>query len=147
MATTHGGRHTFAPFAMEAEGIIRAHGQTTLGMLAEHTVAKGRLPPRARHSTPSSPGSRSPCGFAGGNYASPPGCISPCPAKFCGTLLLLLLRERAISRLLVRQYPYSANDSLVYAHVIRSKHHTNGRGLRPAQISWSDVIPLLFDVQ
>ena len=55
VAASHGGRHPFVPFAIEDGGRIGAHGHAVFMMLEEHAVAKGRLPPRARHSTPPSP--------------------------------------------------------------------------------------------
>jgi hypothetical protein len=53
VSTSHGGRHmSVAPFAMEDGGGIGAHGHTTLRMLAEYAVAKGRLPPRPARAPP-----------------------------------------------------------------------------------------------
>jgi hypothetical protein len=41
----HGRRYMFIPFAMEDGGMIGAHGQVALRMLAEYAVAKGKAPP------------------------------------------------------------------------------------------------------
>ncbi len=55
VSTAHGGRHTFVPFAMEDGGKIGAHGRAILRMLAEHAIAKGKLPPMPRHAALPSP--------------------------------------------------------------------------------------------
>jgi hypothetical protein len=55
VSVAHGKRHMFVPFAMEDGGKIGAHGHAVLSMLAEHAVAKGKLPPRPRNVTPPSP--------------------------------------------------------------------------------------------
>ena len=55
VAAPYGGQHTLVPFAIEDGGRIGAHGQALLRMLAEYAVAKGKLPPFARHSAPPTP--------------------------------------------------------------------------------------------
>ncbi len=44
VSSSHGGRHTLVPFAMEVGGRIGAHSQAVLRMLVEYAVAKGKLP-------------------------------------------------------------------------------------------------------
>ena len=56
VSTAHGGRHTFVPFAMEDGGMIGVHRHAVMRMLAEHAVARGKLPPRSRNAaSPSDP--------------------------------------------------------------------------------------------
>ena len=45
ISAAYGGRHTFVPLAMEDGGRIGSNGYAVLMMLAEHAVAKGKLPP------------------------------------------------------------------------------------------------------
>jgi hypothetical protein len=71
----------------------------------------------------------------------------------CGRYVLGEVGHNCIARVAIR-YRYGTEQydvewavcgRMVRAVPVRSSYY--GRGLRPAQISWSNVIPLLFDVQ
>jgi len=51
ISTIHGGRNSFIPFAMEDRGMIGAHGQAVLRVLAEYVVAKGKAPSMSARAT------------------------------------------------------------------------------------------------
>ena len=75
LASIVGGRPTLVPFAMEDGGRLGAHAQAALGILAQYVVAKGRLPPRARHMAVALPLWKWHYGLVGDNIASLSGCI------------------------------------------------------------------------
>jgi hypothetical protein len=52
MSVVHGGRHKLISFAMKDGGRIGARSQAALRMLAEHVVAKEKLPPMSARAAP-----------------------------------------------------------------------------------------------
>ena len=55
VSAANGGRHTFVPLVIEDGGMIGAHGQVVLRMLADHAAARGTFPPKPRNAAPPSP--------------------------------------------------------------------------------------------